>query len=327
LKPIRFTVSGAQWGPVGVNQREYLRNQAASYEQAGVDVMSFPDHLLNGMRPPLATLLSAAEATTKLRFGTMVLNNDFWHPVLLAREIATISALTNGRVELGIGAGHAKVEYDSLGMTFDEASIRVDRLGEALPLLRALMDGEKVTHAGAHYQLNDAEIGLVEPAPRVPILVGGNGKRLLRLAGKYADAVGFTGLARNIANGHLHQPDWSHDYLDSRLELVKEAAGSRFGDLEMQALVQEVGLTDDREEAATTYCALVRDLGLELDVPTVLNTPFLLFGTIEEMATAVLTARDRFGFTCFTLRSKPTKEDPSGLEVISALIAEVHKRS
>ncbi len=316
-RPLRFTTSGTNWGPSGVDQRTYLRAEAQAAEKAGFDVLTYADHLMPGCRPALGTVLCAAEATSTLRFATMVLNNDFWNPVLLAREALTLASLTGNRFELGLGAGHAKSEYLATGIAFCDSKQRVARLEESLVILRALFCGETVTHHGAHFSLSDAETHVPDVAKlRVPILVGGNAKRVMQLAGRYGDAVGLTGLVRNLEDGHVHQPDWSPDYLDSRIQIVREAAGSRFAEIELQALVQSVVETDDREAAATKICNQVRNLGVTLSPADAMATPFLLFGTINEMAASIRAARDRWGITCYTTR-------PDGTDVMRRVIAAV----
>jgi probable F420-dependent oxidoreductase len=326
VRPFRFGMSGSGWGPPvdttgkPINQRAYLHDEVSKAEAAGFSIMTFADHTSADMRPPLTTILSVAEASPTMRFGTMVLNNDFWNPLLLAREVATINLLTEGRFELGIGAGHAKPDYDNAGITYDEPKVRVDRLSEALPILRALMDGENVSHAGNYYSLVNATVGLPEidqaARPHVPLLVGGNGTRLLRLAGKYADIVGLTGLVRNPNFGHAHQTNWTDAYLDDRIDIVRSAAGPRFADLELNALVQRVVETDDRERAATKYCDLVSSVGLSLPIDHALNSPFLMFGTSDEIAAQVLAARQRFGISYFTAR-------PDSFEAMANAIATV----
>lgn len=304
FKPLRFGMSGTQWGPTESDPRAYLRGEAVQAEHAGFDAMTFADHTLPGMRPPLATILCAAEAVSTLRFGTMVLNNDFWNPLLLAREAATISALTGGRFELGIGAGHAKPDYENTGIAYDTPAVRVDRLAEALPLIRRLLDGETVTHSGRHYSMVNATTGLpLASRPHVPLLVGGNGTRVLQLAGRYADTVGLSGLVRPINFGHAHEPAWSCEYLDGRIDLVRQSAGPRFASLQLQALVQSVVETNDRESAARVVCDELESIGIKLSIEDALATPFLLMGSIEEMAASLLRSRDRFGITYFTART------------------------
>jgi probable F420-dependent oxidoreductase len=318
---IRFGMSATQWGPAEVDQRTYLRDETKRAEAAGFDVVTFADHTVVGMRPALTTILCAAEASATMRFGTLVLNNDFWNPLLLAREAATISALTGGRFELGIGAGHAKPDYDNAGLRYDPPGPRVDRLSEALPLLKDLLAGETVNHRGAHYSLVDASTGLPDGVtPHVPILIGGNGARVLKLGGRYGDIVGFSGLIRNIDFGHAHQPDWTVDYLDGRIDIVKDAAGSRFGEIELNALLQWVHETDDREAAAAGFCKHVEPLGIQLSVEDAMSTPFLLFGSIDEMAASIEATRQRFGITYFSSR-------PDSFDVMAKVVRQVRQNA
>ncbi len=326
-RPFRFGISGTGWPDpaahsTAIDPRAYLREEARRNEAAGFDIMTFADHVIADMRPPLATVLCAADATTTMRFGTFVLNNDFWNPMLLAKEVATIHALSGGRFELGIGAGHAKPDYDAVGLQYDPPKVRVDRMAEAVPIIRALLDGGSVTHSGAHYSCVDMSTGVPNSpgAERVPLLIGGNGTRVLQLGGKYADIVGLTGLTHNINQGHVHQSAWTDDYLDDRIDVVRTAAGSRFAEIELNAVVQHVLETDDREKSAQMFCSFIAPLGAELSVDDAMNTPFLLFGTIDEMALQIKTARQRFGISYFT-----TRPDAGSIDVMTRVMNAVRR--
>src|SRR5918911_4326108 len=161
-----------------------LRDLARRAEAAGFDVLHTWDHVVDGWAP-LAPLLAAADCTTRLRICPLVLNNDFHHPVHLARELASIDQLSGGRLEVGIGAGHAFSEYAAIGQTFDPPAVRKARLGEAVEILRRLLDGQEVTFSGEHYQLDRVRT-LRARQERVPILVAVNGRRALAHAGRHA---------------------------------------------------------------------------------------------------------------------------------------------
>ncbi len=201
MKPFRFgvnmrtVVSATEWAA-----------RARNLEDQGYSTLCLPDHLAP-MLAPLPALAIAAAATRRLRVGTMVLNNDFRHPAVLAREAATLDVLSDGRLELGLGAGHMKSEYDEAGLPFDRGGVRVERLAEAVIILKRLFDGEPVTFHGRHYQVNGHTI-YPKPVqqPRPPILIGGNGPRLLTLAAAEADIVGFSGIT--FARGGV-APDFS----------------------------------------------------------------------------------------------------------------------
>jgi probable F420-dependent oxidoreductase len=291
-RALRF---GVQVGRV--TTRAELVDTARRAEAAGFDILQLPDHL--GEAPvPLIPLATVAEATTELRVGTLVLNNDFRHPVLVARDVAALDVVTDGRVELGIGAGHARPEYESIGLAFDPAPERVGRLEEAAPILRRLLDGETVTHDGAHYHLDQVTCWPRPVQERVPLLIGGNGTRVLRLAGRVADIVGLTGLGPTLADGQRHRVRWSESDLADRLDQVRAGAGARFDSLELSVLVQVVDATRDRRAAAA---ALVEHVdGLTVD--DALSTPYLLLGTPADIADQIRSHRDRWGISSFTTR-------------------------
>lgn len=190
MKPrlFRFGVSMATASSAAEWQAKARRAEALGYS-----ALLVPDHLADCLSPWTA-LTAAATATEELRVGTFVLNNDFRHPVLTAREAATLDLLSGGRLELGLGAGHQRREYDEAGLRFDSAGVRVDRLGESLAIAKALLAGDAVDYEGSHYQVRGHTVW-PGPARRPPILVGGNGDRLLTLAAREADIVGLAGFS------------------------------------------------------------------------------------------------------------------------------------
>ena len=270
---------------------------ARQAEELGFSVLSVADHLVDGCISPFAALGVAAEATSTLRVGTLVLNNDLRHPAVVAREVLALDSLSNGRVELGLGAGHGFPEYESAGIRFDDAVTRVARLAEAVEMLDGLLRGSDVTFSGTHYQLTEHRAW--PPAtqrPRPPILVGGNGRGLLQMAAARADTVGLSGTGRTKADGLTHEPTgFPPKAVDERIALVRTAAAGR--DVELQALVQRVILTDDPRGAAER----LRKLMPELSVEDILTTPYLWIGTVESICDHVLAAKERWGFSYFTV--------------------------
>jgi probable F420-dependent oxidoreductase len=249
--------------------RETWQAEARRYEDLGFDVLLVPDHL-GGMFPPLTALVSAADATDRLRVGTFVLNNDFWNPVLLARDAAAVDLLTDGRLELGLGAGHAQVEYEAAGLTYDRPVTRVARLDEALPVLRRLLAGETVDHVGLHYRLQAAATGIAPAQAAVPLLVGGNGDRLLASAARYADIVGLAGFTAGTGQVHTNLSHFSWAGLENRIAHVRAHAGHRFADLELNVLVQRVVAGDRRAAADELAAATGRDAAEFVDSPFVI---------------------------------------------------------
>lgn len=289
MRPFRFGYQ-ARGGSADV-----LRDQARRAEAAGFDVIHTYDHLSPDWSPTLP-LLAMAEATTRLRVGPLVINNDFHHPALLAAEYANLDHLTDGRVEMGIGAGHSFTEYAAMGMAFDPPKVRKARLAESIEILRRLFNGEAVTYDGEHYHLTEVQT-MRSLQHRLPIMAGVNGLAALAHAARHADIIGLMMLGRTLADGQSHEVRWEADRLDSTVAHIQSCAGRR--DVELNALVQRVKVTDDREGA------LRQDL-LEIDslsYDDAATTPFLAYGTHDEIAAHLLRCRERWGISYFSVRS------------------------
>lgn len=286
--PFRFGVNLR-----GADSRAEWVDKARKLEDLGYSTLLVPDHLAEIMTP-LVPLASAAAVTTKLRVGTCVLNNDFRHPVLLAREAATVDLLSDGRFELGIGAGHMQSEYTEAGLPFDPAPVRFDRLGESVRILKSLLAGEATSFDGRFYQVMQHTIfPLPVQKPRPPIMIGGNGKKLLALAACEADIVGLTGLAFPKGATEVDVSGAAPARVDERIAWVREQAGARFEQLEINALVQRVVVTDDRQQAAEELAERWSSLTPE----EILQTPYLLIGTVDQMVEALHERRERWGFS------------------------------
>jgi probable F420-dependent oxidoreductase len=294
MKPFRFGVNVARAG----SRAEWVE-KARKIEGLGYDVLTVPDHLADFFAP-MAAALSAAEATKHLRVGTNVLNNDLRHPVLVAREAATVDLLTDGRLQLGLGAGSLKSEYDEAGLGFDRGATRVGRLAEAVTIIKGLLRGEPVTFAGRHYRITGHTIApLPVQRPHPPFLIGGNGPRLLALAAREADIVGFSGIT--FRQGGTIPPDlsgWRASSVDERVRLVGEEAGAeRLARLELSALVQRVVVTEDRRGAAqeltSRWTLLTPD--------EILESPYVLIGTVGRMVEDLQARRARWGFSYYSI--------------------------
>ena len=268
---------------------------AQAAEAAGLDVVHSWDHVVDGWAP-LAPLLAVALATERVRVCPLVLNNDFHHPVHLARELAAIDHLSGGRLELGIGAGHSFPEYAAIGTPFDAPVVRKARLAEAVEILRRLLDGETVTHTGEHYRLDGVRTqrSLQE---HLPFLVAANGPAALTHAARHADIVGLAMLGRTLPDGNRHAVRWEPERLDAVVAMIREAAGDR--PIALQALVQVVDVTDDRVASAERIAADTEGLTVE----DALATPFLALGTHDEIAAQFVAARQRWGISYLTVRS------------------------
>lgn len=249
-----------------------LTTLARRLEDDGFDELHTADHL--GMAAPFSTLAAAAAATSHLRLGTLVVNNDFWNPALLAREAATLAVLSGGRFELGIGAGHAAVEYRAAGIVYDRPGVRIDRLAETLPVVRQLLDGERVTFDGVHVRVAEAATGIDCPS-RVPMLVGGNGDRVLDLGGQHADTVGLTGFTSGTGQTHSDLSHFTWRGLEDRIARVRRAAAGR--DVGINVLVQQVVIGDRVTAVETSVAATGQDPEMLLD------SPFLLLGSVAQI--------------------------------------------
>jgi probable F420-dependent oxidoreductase len=309
-RPLRFGLHTAL--PRGTEFSAF----ANSVQDAGFDVLTIPDHLVATVSP-FAGATAAAVATSRLHTGTLVLNNDLRHPVDTAREAASVAAISGGRFELGLGAGHMKSEYDAAGIRFDSGGTRVDRLVEAVDVIRPLLAGEPVDIDGAHYCVRAGAGALVAaPGVPVPLLIGGNGSRVLQLAGRVADIAGLAGITHNRDATKVELTHFDAAGLENRIAVVRDAAGDRFDAVELNALIQFVVHTDDREAAATELAAAFGGISPEL----VLDSPFVLIGTHEQMAEALAERQQRFGVSYWSVFDEWAGR-PSALPDIAKVIS------
>jgi probable F420-dependent oxidoreductase len=298
--PFRFGIVS------GVSTRDEWVELARKTEALGYSTLLTGEHPSFGATGPIAAVMAAADATTTLRVGWNVLANDFRNPVLLAQEAATIDVLSSGRLELGIGTGWLRTDYTAMGIPFEPAGVRVDRLAEAVPLLKRLFGPVAVTHTGAHYRVQDLDLmpkPLQQPHP--PILVGGAGRRMLTLAAREADIVSLN--KATTAEGTLDLASGTPDAASRQVEWVREAAGDRFGHLELH-IQAGVTVTHDRLSAAKKSAAgLLRfpaEVASNAEAVTaedVLASPTALIGTVEEIVEGLLERRRRYGVSYITV--------------------------
>lgn len=284
-------------------------------EAAGIDEISVADHLKAGVLPPLVALAAAATVTDRVALSTMVLNNELRHPGVLANEVALLSELSAGRFTLGIGAGHAVDEHDAIGVPLAPAAERIARLEESVAALRRLLDGEAVTTDGPRVRLTDFAAAPV-PAHRVPILVGGGARGVLRVAARHADVVGLTGFSATDT-GATTLTHLTNEGLEERLAWIRSLAPGRSVPLRFQALVQLVVITDDRRAAAER--AMEAWGAMAPPVAEALRSPFLLFGTVGEIADQLHERSQRLGIETWTMFAGRPIDAP--LEDLAAIAA------
>jgi probable F420-dependent oxidoreductase len=282
---MRFGVTG--WTATSGDQ---WRDGARRFEAAGYDTFWMPDHV--GLFDPFAALVAAAAATDHLRVGTYVLNIEFWNPLLLARAVATTHVVTDGRLVLGLGAGHNAEEFAQAGLPYPPASERVTRLEATVPALRRLLAGEVV---------DDERLGLARaatglPPVDTPILVGGNGDRVLALAGREADMAGLVGVTSGTGRHHTDLSHWRWEGLADRLAHVRSSASAagRAADVPVDLLIQRARVTDDPAAALADFA----EAGVG---PESFDSPFLLVGTEDELLAKLARLRDKFGVAGVTV--------------------------
>jgi probable F420-dependent oxidoreductase len=249
-----------------------------------------PDHFSDQLAP-VPALMSAADATQTLRVGALVWDNDFRHPAVLAKELATIDLLSDGRLEIGLGAGWMIADYEQTGIPYESPGVRIDKMVEGLAVMRALFADGPVQHKGLHYVISGLE-GLPKPVqqPHPPILIGGGGKRVLHMAAREADIVGINGTLTAGVIGPQALESMTEEAVERKVRWVHEAAGDR--DIEMNVRAFFVSVTNDR---AGTLDAVARSLGQ--DPAAVGASPFALIGSPAQLAEDLRERRDRWGFS------------------------------
>jgi probable F420-dependent oxidoreductase len=245
-------------------------------------------------------MTAAACATTTLRVGCLVFDNDYRHPILLAKEMATVDVLSGGRVELGIGAGWMGSDYEEAGLAYDPPAVRVDRMIEAVQIIKALHGDDAVDFKGEHYTIKGHN-GLPKPAqrPHTPILIGAGGKRMLTFAAREADIIGLN--PKNLGNENwaaTNVNDATDEATDRKVGWIRAAAGSRFDAIELSIVVPFIIETDDRTGMAEGIAAGLPPTGGEIATAArVLESPYVLLGTLDEMAATLEARRERWGIS------------------------------
>lgn len=294
-RPFRFGVETLSYAPTGAAWAD----QARRIEALGYSTLLVDDHLDRELAP-IAALGLAAAATTTLRLGCLVFGNDFRHPALLAKELASLDVLSGGRLEVGLGTGYATDDYAQTGIPLDSPGTRVERLEEAVRIVKGCFAGESFTHTGRHYSVRDLK-GRPRPiqSPAPPLLIGGGARRTLSLAAREADIVSVN--IRTTAGGGFDFSSLTAMATDRKIAWVREAAGARLGDLELNILVPFIAVTNDRQAAAENFLNLfITHFGLASDalsVDDLLASPALLIGSAEQIVEDLHVRRERYGFS------------------------------
>lgn len=287
IRPFRFGIQASK----ASTQKEWT-DLAKTAESNGFNTLTMPDHFTDQLAP-VPALMAAADATTNLRIGALVWDNDYKHPVVLAKELATLDLLSNGRLEIGIGAGWMATDYEQSGMQYDKPGVRIDRFLEGLEIIKKSMTGEKFSFTGQHYKITDytaTPSPVQKPCP--PILIGGGGKRVLKLAAELADIVGINpSLKDGVVNGETIA-EMSAEAVTDKVLIVNEHAGSRMKNIEMNIRTFLVNIRESADEAINGTANMFK-----VNPDMVANSPFALMGPPAKIAEDLLARRARWGFS------------------------------
>ena len=285
--PFRFGVQASK-----ANTRDLWVDLAHRCEDKGYSCLTMPDHF-DDQLAPVPALMTAANVTTNLRIGALVWDNDYKHPAVLAKELATMDVLSDGRLELGIGAGWMISDYEQMGIPYDSAKVRIDRFVEGLKVIKGAMAEGPFSFSGDRYTITNYN-GTPKPvqAPCPPILIGGGGKRVLSIAAREADIVGINAtMSAGVVGQHTFST-MTAEVVDEKVAIVREAAGARFNDIELNVRAFLVNITDDAKQAASGIASM---LGVEQQM--VEESPFALVGPTSKLIEDLLERRERWGFS------------------------------
>lgn len=290
MNPFRFSI---QSGPF--TDPDQLADFAVKLEDLGYAELWSYDHI--GAEDPFLPLLVAADATKELRFGPLVINNEFHNPVLLARTAATFDRLSGGRLILALGTGYAQSEHDAADIELRPPGRRVTRLDESVQVLRSLLDSGQASLAGSEVTVEVEKLGVKPAQDRVPIWIGGSGRRVVSLAGRLADGIQLTGMSHEPDTGQLRATEFGLDAVGRRISWFAEAAGPRLGELDRSALVQLTQIDGDTDaklaEGADRMSCPVKVLA---------ETPFVHVGSKNQIVEKLLRLRQEFGINHYTTR-------------------------
>jgi probable F420-dependent oxidoreductase len=289
MRAFRFAVHASH-----ADSGEAWAATARRAEGLGYDALLVPDHLTRQLSP-IAALSAAAAVTSRLRIGAYVFANDFRHPLTLAREAATLDLLSNGRFELGLGAGWRTDDYRQLGYAYAPPGRRIDRLEEAIGLVKRLLAGERVTHHGTHYRLDRASVA-PRPVqrPHPPIIMGGGGPRMLRLAAREADIVGL--IPQFSPRGRPILTDVTESSAERKAALVRRAAGDRFDRIALDLFIADAGMVGSGRPLPASLVTASKAA-----VVALVGSPYVLYGTLGALRDRLEHRRERTGISAYSI--------------------------
>ena len=304
--PIQFSAS------VGQTSIDELITTAQRAEELGFKSITVPDHL-DDQPAPLIALTAIAAATSTIKLLPLVLANDYRHPVVLAKELATLDAFSGGRLEVGLGAGWMNSDYELSGIQLDSPGTRIRRLSESVDIIAGLLRGEHVEVDGEFYSVN-GRAGTPAPAQTsgLPLMLAGGKEKMLTLAGEKADIIGINpGLTAGVIDERAGR-DATLERTDQKLEWVRDAAGARFDSLVIQTRIHLAMIDDDREAVAAEMAPL-----LGITAEEALASPHCLVGTVDQVVEEVQQWRERWGFSYISIDAGSIDEFAPVIEALA----------
>ncbi|HEY7738313.1 MAG TPA: TIGR03621 family F420-dependent LLM class oxidoreductase [Candidatus Limnocylindria bacterium] len=288
MRPFRFGVTSS----VADRGDAYL-DRARRAETLGYAVLLVTDHLTRQLSP-IPALAGAAAVTTSLRIGSYVFANDFRHPLLLAREAATVDVLSGGRLEFGLGAGWRVSDYTQLGVPYDPPGQRIDRMQEALGIIQRLFAGETVTHVGAAYRVHGARLSPAPVQAPIPVMLGGGGPRLLGIAAERADIISF--IPQFSPSGRPIIRQATESALADKVATVRAAAGERFDRIELSVFLGAAGMVGSGTSVPASVVA-----GGMATAAGLADSPYVLAGTRARLRDVLERRRERLGISYYVI--------------------------
>ncbi len=289
IRPFRFGVQ-LKTSPSG----EAWAEQARRIEAHGYDIATMPDHF-DDQFAPMPGLQAILSATTTLRACALVFDNDYKHPLVLAKELATMDVLSEGRVEIGLGAGWMIADYEQAGMTYDRPGVRIDRFVEGLAVIKGVMGAEPFSFEGEHYTIRGHD-GFPKPiqGPHPPVIIGGGGKRVLGIAAREADIVGVNGTLHAGVIGPDAIATMTREAVVDKVAIVADAAraAGRLDAIEMNVRTFFVSVTDDRDRQIEAMAGMIG-----VDGRMIRESPFALIGSVDQIVDDLIARREEFGFS------------------------------
>lgn len=276
-----MALSASQW-----------RERARAIESMGYSTLYLPDHFGDQVGP-IAGLMAAADATTTLRVGSLVFDNDYRHPVVLAKEAASLDLLSDGRFDFGLGAGWMLSDYEKSGIPYDSAGTRIERMAEAVTIFKKFFAGGEFSFEGKHYKIQGL-VGAPTPVqkPHPPFVIGGGGRKMLELAAREADIINVNFDLREGKPGRRTAQTGLASLTDEKLRWIREAAGARFEKIELGVWTLNASVTDDRDVVAQAFAPLTGMAAEDL-----LEVPHFMIGTVDQIVEDLEKRRDRYGIS------------------------------